>query len=885
LFPEKDAAGFIKLKARSRFFRIVFWGWGGYRIPKGCATFAPMFWNRVASFALRQRLWILLVLAVVTGFMASRIPDIRMQYVFGGLLPQNDPTHLAYERFQERFGSEGSVMLIGVETALLRTPEGLQAWHDLAWDIDQIQTRVDTTEDGRDNPVVLPLIDSLFSITRAHRLERDTVRERFALVPVLTPGRMVRGGQVDQAFVDSLHQAIADLPFYDGLLVSEDGEATLLMVFIDPTLFNSERRGTVVEEVTALADRWSEEHDIPIHLSGLPFIRVEMTNKVKGEIGWFISAALLVTALLLWLFFRNVMVMAVSLLVVFVGVIWSLGTMALFDFPLTLLMSLIPPLMIVIGVPNCIYLVNKYHAEYKRHGNKAMALQRMVVKVGNATLLTNVTTSFGFATFIFTHSDVLRNFGVVASLNVVAVFLISLAVIPALFSLLPPPQAKHTRHLDRQWMLGVVSRLVSGVQHHRPKIYLGSALVFVLSVAGILQMKTTGNIVDDLPTEDRVIQDLRWIEGHFHGVMPFEILVDTRKEKGATSPAFLAKVEDFQSLLREYPEFSRSVSAADAAKFGVQAFYGGDPERYRLPSRNERSFLAPYFRSSAESADSAQGAAQVTSGFFDSTRQVTRITVQMADIGTLEMRRLLDDLRPRADSIFSPEEYEVTYTGTSVVFLKGTSYMVGNLGISILLAVVIIAVIMSLLFHSARMVFIALIPNVFPLIFTAGIMGWLGIPIKPSTILVFSIALGISVDDTIHFLAKYRQELNVKSWNIGQSVIRALKETGVSMMYTSIVLFFGFLMFAMSEFEGTRALGLLISITLGMAMFTNLLLLPSLLLSFERALTTRSFREPLFDILDEEEDIELEGLEVRPGLAPGKGDEQHEDLIRRRGEG
>lgn len=851
----------------------------------GRATFAAMFWNRLASFALRQRLWILLVLGVVTAFMASRIPDIRMQYVFGGLLPENDPTHIAYERFQERFGSEGNVMLIGVATEALREPAGLQAWHDLAHAIGQTEIQVDTTDDGRDNAVVLPLIDSIFSLTHAHRLERDTVQERFQFVPVIPAGRMVPGGQVDAAFVDSVHAAIAALPFYDGLLVSEDGEATLLMVFIDPTLFNSERRGTVVEDVTALADRWSEENGIPIHLSGLPFIRIEMTNKVKGEIGWFISAALLVTALLLWLFFRNALVMGVSLLVVLVGVIWSLGTMALFDFPLTLLMSLIPPLMIVIGVPNCIYLINKYHAEYKRHGNKAMALQRMVVKVGNATLLTNLTTAFGFATFIFTHSDVLRNFGVVASLNVVAVFFISLAVIPALFSLLPPPKAKHTRHLDRKWMFTVVSKWVHLVQHHRPKVYLGALIIGIFSVIGILQMKTTGNIVDDLPDQDRVIRDLRWVEQHFHGVMPFEILVDTQREKGATSPAFLAKVEDFQALLGTYPEFSRSISAADATKFGVQAFYGGDPERYRLPTRNERSFMANYFRGSAAVASEDAGAGSVASSFFDSTRQVTRITAQMADIGTLEMRRLLEDLRPRADSIFPPEDYQVTYTGTSVVFLEGTSYMVGNLGISILLAVLVIALVMALLFHSARMVLIALVPNIFPLLFTAGIMGWTGIPIKPSTILVFSIALGISVDDTIHFLAKYRQELNLKSWNIGKAVIVALRETGVSMMYTSIVLFCGFLMFAMSEFEGTRALGFLVSVTLCMAMFTNLLLLPSLLLSFERALTTRSFREPFFDILDEEEDIELQGLEVRPGLAPGRGEEQHEDLLRKRGQG
>ena len=839
-------------------------------------------WTHIARFVLRQRLLLLLSLLAVTVLFAMRIPDVRLQYTFGGLLPKTDSTAVDYQNFIDRFGVEGNVLLIGSDTEVLTDPAKLQAWYELTEEVKHMPVLVDTTDNGVADPVPLPMIDSVFSVTHAYTLDKDTAERKFTLRPIVAPGRMQSGGQVDQAFTDSLRNAVLALPFYEGFLFTEEQDATLMMVFLDPDLFNSERRGTVVEDITALTNAWSAEHDQPLYLSGLPFIRTEMTNKVKGEIGYFIGAALFVTALLLFLFFRNPTVMGVSLVVVATGVIWSLGMMAAFDFPITLLMSLIPPLMIVIGVPNCIYLVNKYHAEFKRHGNKMMALQRMIVKVGNATLLTNFTTALGFATFIFTHSSVLRHFGIVASINILAVFLISIIVIPALMLWLPEPRPKHTRHLDRRWMFVWVNHLVRIVQEHRPKVYLGALAVLVFSVLGIVQMQTTGNIVDDLPDSDRVITDLKWMEDRFHGAMPFEVLVDTDKPGKATSPAMLSRVEDLQELLSEYPEFSRSLSAGDAMKFAMQAFYNGDPERYRLPNRRERSFIGPYLRGTEQAASDSDAASGVANNFMDSAKAVTRISAQMADIGTIEMRDLMNELRPRIDSIFPAEDYRLTLTGTSVVFLEGTSYMVRNLGISIALAICVIAGMMALLFRSTRMVVIALVPNLFPLLFTAGVMGWAGIPIKPSTILVFSVAFGISVDDTIHFLAKYRQELSFTSWNIRQAVLLALKETGVSMMYTSIVLFFGFLMFAMSGFDGTRSLGLLVSITLLVAMFTNLLLLPSLLLAFEKVLTTQSFREPFVSLLDEEEDIELEELAVRQGLAPGKGDERHEDLVRQR---
>ena len=828
-------------------------------------------WLRIASFLIRHRLPAVLALFAATVFMGIQIPNLEMQYKYGGILPEDDPAELAHAKFLESFGAEGNVLLIGVEDDRLRTAEGLMQWHALAEEIRALRVTVDG------QPTVI--IDSVFAITNAFEVVKHPTDKSFVLQP-LAPDLLDASGDatITDERAGEIVDAVRGLPFYDGLLYNPENDATLMMVVFNHDMLNSAKRGRIVEDIIEASDRWSQRTGIQTRLSGLPFIRISLSNKVKGELGYFVGAAIAVTALLLFLFFRNLAVVGVCLTVVVVGVVWCLGTMSLMDYKLTLLMSLIPPLMIVIGVPNCIYLVNKYQAEFKRHGNKMLALQRMVTKVGNATLLTNATTALGFATFIFTHSPVLVEFGVVSSINIMVAFGISIVLIPALFAWLPEPNERHLTHLDRVWVERVVGSFVHIVQNARPRVYVAALLVAAFSGWGLTQMVTTGNIVDDLPDEDRVLVDLEWLESKFRGVMPFEVLIDGQRPGQILSPSNLKRIEKFQNLLRTYPEFSRSLSAVDAVKFGVQAFYGGDPDRYRLPSRQERSFIGPYFRGAESAASDIDDANAVTNNFVDSTKTVTRVSANMADIGTLEMEALMADLQPRIDSIFPPERFNLTITGTSIVFLEGTNYLVKNLAISMTLAILVIALVMATLFRSARMVGIALIPNLLPLLFTAGVMGWTGIPIKPSTILVFSVAFGISVDDTIHFLAKYRQELQSNGWNIRAAVLAAVKETGVSMMYTSIVLFFGFMMFALSEFDGTRSLGLLVSVTLLVAMFTNLMLLPSLLMSFAQYVTTRTFSEPFFDLLDEEDILALDDLQVQKGTSPGKGEEQHEGL-------
>jgi len=595
-----------------------------------------------------------------------------------------------------------------------------------------------------------------------------------------------------------------------------------------------------------------------VYVSGMPYIRTLNAQSIIDEIGLFILAALFVTSLIFFFFFRSFRATLISMVTVLIGVMWAFGIIGFLHYEITVLTALIPPLIIVIGIPNCIFLINKYQQEIKIHGNQAKSLQRVISKVGNATLLTNVTTASGFAAFILTDSTLLKEFGIVASINILALFLLSLVIIPIIYSYMPIPKDKHLKHLNKRWIGTFVGWMEKMVKNHRITIYISSIVLLVASIIGIYSIKISGSLLEDMPQQADFFKDIRFFEKEFNGVLPLEIVIDTKQPKGALKLSNLKRMEALETAISEVPELSPPLSVVRLAKYSKQAYYNGNPKYYQLPTSQEQNFIAPYLK-----GISSEG--NLLNAYIDSTGRYARMTTFMKDIGTDEMKRIEDNLSPQIDKIFPKERFEVTMTGKALIFQKGTSYLVNNLIISLSLAILLIALLMAWMFRSFRMILVSLIPNLLPLLVTAGMMGFLGIPIKPSTILVFSIAFGISVDDTIHFLAKYRQELKANDWKIKRSVYAALRETGVSMFYTSIVLFFGFSVFMISSFGGTVALGGLVSATLLFAMLANLLLLPSLLLSLERNIANKeTLKEPAIQIItDEDEDEEEELLDEK----------------------
>jgi predicted RND superfamily exporter protein len=364
---------------------------------------------------------------------------------------------------------------------------------------------------------------------------------------------------------------------------------------------------------------------------------------------------------------------------------------------------------------------------------------------------------------------------------------------------------------------------------------------------GVNLIHVSGSLIEDMPKDKQFTKDIKFVEQEFGGVLALEFLIDTKKPKGAMKLSTLKRMEKLNEIIDEIPELSKSISILNVVKYTKQAFYNNNPEYYQLPTKEEQVFIMPFVKNSSNNKN-------LLNTYIDSTGRYTRMTTFMKDIGTDKMERIEERINARIDKAFPKKKYEVTMTGKALVFLKGTNYLIKNLIISLGLAILLISIFMGWMFRSFKMILISLIPNMLPLLLTAGVMGYFGIPLKPSTILVFSVAFGISVDDTIHFLAKYRQELIANNWAVKKSIYAAIRETGVSMFYTSIVLFFGFLVFTVSSFGGTIALGGLVSGTFLVAMLSNLLLLPSLLLTLESKISNKEvFKERSVDVLPKEE--------------------------------
>lgn len=788
--------------------------------------FSIGFWNAVARFILINRTFLLIVVLGITVFMGMQWKNMRFTYTEANLLPDEHPINLEYNKFLTQFGEEGNLIIIGVKDSTFFTPTKFKAWNNLSKKLKSYDA-----------------VDIVVSLNDLKKLQKRKDTAAFEVIPFIKD--TIFNLENVKKYKEEL---FTKLPFYEGLVYSPDKKSIRTAIYLKKEIVNkAERKDFIIDDLIPLIKKYEEDTGVKVHTSGMPYIRTLNSQNIIDEIGMFIGAALLVTSLIFFFFFRSFRATFISMFTVIIGVMWAFGILGLLQYEITVLTALIPPLIIVIGIPNCIFLINKYQQEIKLHGNKAKSLQRVIAKVGNATLMTNLTTASGFATFILTNSKLLKEFGIVASLNIIAIFLLSLFIIPIMYSYLPPPKEKHLKHLGKHWIGAFVDWTVRLVKNHRIAIYLVTILLLCASIIGIFNIKISGSIIEDMPKETAFFKDIRFFEKEFEGIMPLEILIDTKRKKGVMKLSTLSKMDALQNYFEEIPEFSKPISVVELVKFSKQAYYNNNPEYYQLPNSQERSFLLSYAKSST------QGTSLLKS-YVDSTGQYARITVFMKDTETERFDRIEEDIIKKVEKLFPSDRYEVTLTGKALVFQKGTKYLVKNLVLSLSLAIFLIALFMAWMFRSVKMILVSLLPNLLPLIITAGIMGFFGVPIKPSTILVFSIAFGISVDDTIHFLAKYRQELIANNWKIRKSVFAALKETGVSMFYTSIVLFFGFSVFAISSFGGTVALGILVSITLLFAMLANLLLLPSLLLSFERSIANqKTLKKPALKLFTDDE--------------------------------
>lgn len=786
--------------------------------------FSTGFWDATARLILRNRITILTFIGLCTALMASQWGKMRFTYTEANLLPDDHPVNLHYDQFLNIFGEEGNLIVIGVKDNSLFSVKNMNSWIDLS----------KSFEDNEN-------VDNIITIQDLKKLKKDQKNKKFEFETLLKDSI-----ESNYELIKLKKSLTTDYPVYDNILFNSESESIRTGIFLKKSIVNtSSRKSFINKDLIPKIEEFEKTSKINVHISGMPYVRTLNSQNIIDEIEIFIIAAILITSLIFFFFFRSYRATFISMLVVIIGVMWTFGILGFLEYEITVLTALIPPLIIVIGIPNCIFLINKYQHEVNKHGNKAKSLQRVITKVGNATLMTNTTTASGFATFIITQSKLLTEFGTVASMSIMAIFILCLLIIPIIYSYMPIPSDKHLEHLNKKWINKLGDWIESTVKTRNIVIYITSVCLVVLSIIGMYQIKTSGSLLEDMPKNAGFYKDIEFYEEEFNGVMPLEILINTKRSKGVLKRSTLKKMNALEDLIIEIPELSKPISVVSLVKYTKQAFYNGNPKYYQLPTAQENGFIMSYAKNTSNNLS-------LLKNYVDTTGQYARITTFIKNSGIDEMDRIEEALNNEIKKQFD-DRYEVSITGKAYLFQKGTSFLIKNLILSLTLAIILISLFMAYMFRSFRMIVISLVPNLLPLLITAGVMGFLGVSIKPSTILVFSIAFGISVDDTIHFLAKYRQELISSRWSIKKSVFAALRETGVSMFYTSIVLFFGFSVFITSNFGGTVALGALISGTLLLAMMANLILLPTLLLSLERSIANKKvLKEPSLKIIPEE---------------------------------
>ncbi len=751
---------------------------------------------------------------------------------------------LVLKKFKEQFGEDGNVIAVGIKDSSVYQQKNFAAFRTLARNIKQIG--------GVSEVVSLPLMKLIL---------KDTANTRFYFANIFP--EKIRSSEE----LDSLLNVAMGQRSYAGQLVNSSNGATMMLVLVNKDVMNSSLREALTESLVNEGDAFTRKTNIELHYAGLPFIRTQVSNQVRKEMKLFLAASVLITGLIMFIFFRSFRAVLFSMVIIGIVVVWTLGTLALFGYKITLLTGLIPPVIVTIGITNAIYLLNKYHLEFSKINDKVEAITVVVKKMGLATFLTNLTVAIGFLTLLSTDILILREFGIVAGINIMALFFVSLVMIPSIFSWMPKPTERHLRHLTFKSMTQFLKGIDLIVHRHRMVIYAVSIGIAVISVYGIMKLRSVSFMVDDVPEDSPIKKDLLFFEKNFSGIMPLEMTVEfkSKKRRPILDVKNLEMIDGFEKFLDSLEDVSTPVSLLSFVKASKQAYYNNNPARYTLPSKMEAGYILKYMKGQSDNSG-------LFKSFVDSSFTKMRISCQIADIGSVKLDSLVHQvIEPRMNSTFIAQGKDTivtSITGSTKIFIKGNKFLIANLQESLLLAFILITLSMAALFANVRMIIISLLPNLLALMITAAIMGYLNIPLKASTALIFSITFGISVDNSIRFLAKYRQEILSNNFFIPVAVTDTIMETGKSIIYTSIVLFAGFIIFAFSDFGGTIALGLLTSTTLVISMFTNLILLPALILTFDKPKKSKE-EKLLIDEFDstfygeqEDEEIDLSKIKI-----------------------
>ncbi|HKL18745.1 MAG TPA: MMPL family transporter [Halalkalibaculum sp.] len=746
--------------------------------------------NRLAEIILKHPksfLGIFLILTLAAFYPAIQIgTDFNLENFF----PKNDPTIKDYQYLEEEFGRDDNVIMVGFESDSLLSGSVLS----------DLKTITDSAS-------LIANVNEVRSILSAQQINRNGQR--------LTFDNYIEADNL-HSLPDTLRTALISDPFAEGFLINDQGDVTAFYLEIESGKNNYSVRDQIITDLRRVLQPYQKSYEFKI--SGIPYYRNQYVQYLNEEILFYISISSVLIILLLWVLYRSVTGIIIPMLIVWLTILFTLAVMHLTGGYFEIMTSTIAPILLCVGIADSIHMISKYDDARLQGMDKPRSIKEMLLTLGNATFLTSITTAIGFGTLMTSDIVPMKRFGIYTAAGVMIAFAVTIFFVPSSLTLI------NVKNIFKDKSAGIFdffSRSLQKLSEFNQRNYKQITFWFLIGTiligSGSYFLRVNGKVFDELGEETEPIQHARFFSENLSPPFPMEFIIDTKQENGIMNPGFLQQMESFNSYLASFPEVERTITFNTLLKevHGTMA-----PEKAKTNEIPDSEQLIAQYLLLLEVSDT-----EFLERVTDFSYQKIRVAAQIKDAGSYRVTQMRDSLSAYLQNNFP--DSEITITGSTILSADLNGKIVSSLFKSIALAFALISAIMAFLFKNVRMVFISLIPNILPLIMVAGIMGFTGIDIKSSTAVIFTIAFGIAVDDSIHYMARLRVEMK-RGATLDEALGIATEKTGKAIVVTSLILLAGFGTLMTSVFSSTVYMGLLVCLTVFGALLADLVLLPSL---------------------------------------------------------
>lgn len=740
--------------------------------------------------------WISLsIFVLITAGLGYHLKDIRFDYDFENFFPSHDEETTFFFDYRDDFESDNDFLLISIEN-----------------------------EAGIFDASFLKKVDKLSNaLTKVKHVElvRSITSEKEYFI---YPG----GATSSKAYIDlSDFDAKRDstrIYKNDELIntfISRNGKA--ICIFLKHEDYLSKKKSDkLVKDVKAKIEKLNIKDT---RIAGRAVGQAYYINKMIFELTLFFGLSIFLIILFLYIAFKSIWGILIPQVVIVASLVWTVGGMGLFDEPINIILTVLPSILFVVCMSDVIHLVSRYLDALRVEKDTFTAIKVAVKEVGMATFLTSLTTAIGFFSLYFVRVQPIQMFGIILGFGVMIAFFLTFLTLPILFYIFPGPKHVRTANPKNHFWKSFLEKSFLFVLKKRKGIIITSIIVVVVSIVGLLQVETNNFMMDDLKESEKMKQDFNFFDDTFGGIRPFELAVKVKgKDKEVWDKDIIQKLDSIETYLENEFGVTVKMSLPKVLKTLNRSSHAGNAEYYEIPTTNSKIRT---FKRIVKVADKGK----FVNSIIDSTERKTRISGTIPDLGNKLAREKTEKFYVFLKKNNLEQDIEIKVTGTGYLLDKNMRYLAVSLVNGLGFSIVLVALIIGFVYRSGRILIISVIVNVIPLMFIAAYMGFTGVELKTSTSIIFTIAFGIAVDDTIHFLGKFKHEL-MKGKGKLYALKRSYLSTGKAMILTTLILSSGFLLLIFSSFLGTFYMGLLLCITFLVALVCDLTLLPVLLLLF-----------------------------------------------------